>query len=83
MTASAYNTLMMSLENHREDANKYNLRGAAYEALMEMVKNSPKVAICASVLILALLMHTHYMNICDVSIITFIKLLPTRTATRQ
>ena len=27
----------------RSDGNQHNLRNAAYEALMEMVKNSPKV----------------------------------------
>jgi len=27
----------------RPDGNQHNLRSAAYEALMEMVKNSPKV----------------------------------------
>lgn len=27
----------------RADGNQHNLRSAAYEALMEMVKNSPKV----------------------------------------
>lgn len=27
----------------RSDGNQHNLRNAAYEALMEMIKNSPKV----------------------------------------
>ena len=29
----------------RTDGNQHNLRSAAYEALMELVKNSPKVSI--------------------------------------
>jgi hypothetical protein len=29
----------------RADGNQHNLRSAAYEALMEMVKNSPKVTL--------------------------------------
>lgn len=28
----------------RHDGNQHNLRNAAYEALMELVKNSPKVS---------------------------------------
>ena len=28
---------------YRSDGNQHNLRNAAYEALMEMIKNSPKV----------------------------------------
>lgn len=33
---------MYSFSVYRADGNQNNLRGAAYEALMEMVKNSPK-----------------------------------------
>ena len=33
-------------ECSRADASQRNLRSAAYEALMEMVKNSPKVHTC-------------------------------------
>ena len=33
---------MFSFIPHRTDGGQHNLRSAAYEALMEMVKNSPK-----------------------------------------
>ena len=36
---------MISVFTYRTDGNQNNLRNAAYEAIMEMMKNSPKVQI--------------------------------------